>query len=72
MIAAYEWQCVANKDRAWVLGVNKDGMMSNVVAFVNRRIDGAWEVLVSGSPVVTEPSRIEAMKTAEKILKQQR
>lgn len=63
-----EWQCIGHNPTTWALGDNINGEMHNVIANVKRLKDGSWYFSTynfSGS----EPSRIEAMKTAEKFIK---
>lgn len=68
------WECVGHNPTSWSLGFYRDGKIHDVTAHVHRRKEdgawswSAWNIRMIGCGI--EPSRIEAMRAAEKCLKE--
>lgn len=70
------WECVGHNPTSWDLGFCRNGQMHNITAHVYRRKeDGAWSWSAWSMRVIgcgVEPSREEAMRAAEKCLKEKK
>lgn len=64
-----EWQCTGHNPTTWTLGDNNGGFMENVIASVKRLDNGKWLAKTENLSTV-EPSRIEAMKSCELMIKE--
>lgn len=64
-----QWNCIGHDPTTWGLGEVKDGLMHNIVGRVQRRKYGKW-MFFTDNFSGAEPSRIEAIKTVNNILKE--